>query len=164
MTDASTCTFNCAAVQLHEVLRDRKAKAQSRGTTTAGAILLAKSLEHMRQKFRRDATTVILHDELEMIRRLLNPDCDATSGRREFDRVVNEIPQNLLESTCVAGQLSNTRVDGSDDLDASRIRGGPQSQNRCLQQPPELDGACVESNVARDKTIHIEQSANELSL
>ena len=75
-----------AAVQLDEMLGDRQAEAEPERGARGRCVLLPEALEHVRQERRRDALAVVLHRDLQPVRRSA-----ARESRRDRRSVENLI-------------------------------------------------------------------------
>src|ERR1700753_463896 len=79
-----------------------KAQTQSAVATGGGGVRLAKSLKHVRQKFRSDAFTGIDHGDLRDAVYSLQDYDDLPAFRSELDGVGEQVPQTLLNSARIA--------------------------------------------------------------
>jgi hypothetical protein len=90
-------------VKLHEVPDDGEAEAEAAVLSTRRAVRLPEALEHVREKPRVDARAVVLHANLDLVATVVRQGhLDETSGPREFDRVGDEVPDDLLQALRIA--------------------------------------------------------------
>jgi hypothetical protein len=60
------------------------------------AIRLPKHLKHMRQKTRIDSLSCILNNKRRVITLVEQGNLDATTGRRKFHGIIQNVPRYLL--------------------------------------------------------------------
>jgi hypothetical protein len=91
-----------AAVELHQVLDDGETETETTVHPGDGGVGLTESLEHVRQKLPRDPLAVVFDRDVNVRVLALQPHVHATALRREFHRVRQEVPADLLEAIGVA--------------------------------------------------------------
>src|SRR6516164_8061921 len=91
-------------MELHELPRDREAETNPLILARRRRICLREALEEMRDEAALDADTGVTHFEHTVAVALHGRDRHAAATRREFDRVRQQIPHNLLEASRLAGE------------------------------------------------------------
>lgn len=102
LTLAGTLSADDPAMQLDKVLRDRQTQSESKRSAGRRRILLAKPIEHVRQKRRSNALPVILHGDSQSVSGCQQVKLDPARLLRELDSIVHEIPQHLLQPSGIA--------------------------------------------------------------
>jgi len=101
-------------VRKHNVLGDRKSETGSGGPSRA--VALVETLEKPRQLVVVNADTRIDHLDLEQVVVFRRADSDRPAGRRELDRVLDEIDEHLLDPGIIDGRgvrrIGCVRFDG----------------------------------------------------
>src|SRR5215212_9949393 len=92
-----------AAVHLHDVPDDGEAQTQSSRPSRRARLGLPKALEHVRKKVRPDPDAGIAHEDLDVRVHAFDAYLHPPVLGREFDGVRDEIPDDLLQSTWIAG-------------------------------------------------------------
>src|SRR5215470_19822235 len=77
-----------------------------------GGICLFKSVENIRQEIRWNSFAGINNADLDSRVYPLQQDLNASSFRGKLDRVVEQIPENLLQSIWITGKRSVQRING----------------------------------------------------
>ena len=95
-----------AAVHLDDVADDGEAQPETAGLSRRASVGLAKALEHMRQEIRPDADARVADDDLDVRVHAFEAHLHAAVLRRELHRVRHEIPDDLLQTTWIAGHGS----------------------------------------------------------
>src|SRR5438067_11359878 len=103
--------FDRAPVQFDDLLRDGEAEAEARRRARRRRILLPETLEDVRQKGRRYSLPGVLNRHPQLTLAAVHVDFHAAAVRRELDRVVHEVPHNLLKAARIADDLSAARLD-----------------------------------------------------
>ena len=102
--DDESCPFsesfalgaNLAVMQLDDVSRDRQSESQA--ASLRRSLGLTQSLEHMRQKRRIDSFAVIADSDARVTIDAIELQIDPSAGRRELDRVREDVADHLLHS------------------------------------------------------------------
>jgi hypothetical protein len=89
-------------VELHQLLDDGQPESEPALRTPRRGVLLAESLEHVRQEVERDALSGVAHPNLQGITDPSDPGLDPPAARRELDCVRQHVPQDLLQPVRVA--------------------------------------------------------------
>ena len=102
------------------------------------------------------------------VRTALPPWCSSVTvisaaGRRELDRVDDQVPDHLLEPIGIA-QHRPRRVQGGVERDALRVRGGAQRVEGVLDQRRQVRRAQLEPQLAGDDPRHVEDVGDQLLL
>jgi len=74
-------------------------------------ICLAETLENMWKKFRLDADSGVLDDDLHVGVDSLENHLDTAPGRGEFHRIAEQVPQDLLQPVGVAPHQADTGIE-----------------------------------------------------
>src|ERR1043165_8298129 len=92
-----------------------------------GAVGLTKTIEHVRQKRRLNPDTCINHFKGRL--RSVEPcsDADLPAWIGEFDRIRNEVPRDLLQSTGLSHHSKTCRPQRHIQLDVTRGSRGTHS-------------------------------------
>src|SRR5580700_10621798 len=98
-------------MELDELSRQRESEAGTFLFLGIVAAYLAELLKHRRLVLRRDADARITHRDDELIRVAARAHVDPAAVRREFDRVGQQVDQDLLEFALVGGNLAELCID-----------------------------------------------------
>ena len=102
-----------------------------------------KRLEHELPLFRRNARSVVEHVDARERAGVRDPHADAAAGRRELDRVRDEIVDRDTQLARIAGHLDRLRV----ELDVERLALDldPVLCDRALDEPARIERYPVET-------------------
>src|SRR5215213_2189546 len=81
---------------------DRESEPEPAMSARSRAIRLAKALEDMRQKLRRDARPRVAHLDLHVSFILADTNTDRSSDRRELRSIRQQVPHDLLQTIDIA--------------------------------------------------------------
>src|SRR5437879_13797852 len=85
-------------VQLHQVPHDREPEPQASVAPAYRAVLLPEAVKYMRQELGLDALTVVADADLDLTVAAGEADLDLSIGRRELDRVRQQVAHHLLQA------------------------------------------------------------------
>src|SRR5262245_49962872 len=97
-------------MKFSEVAGNRQTESQPAVSTGQRRIPLAEPLEHVRQKLFCDPFSIVFHRNRSVVSVASDANPDATSLGCEFDRVREEIPQDLLQPTWIPHNEPDTRI------------------------------------------------------
>ena len=89
---------------IHSPFDETQSQTSAVGAIGAGGIGAIKPFKNVRNSFWRDPYTVVCEVENRVSVNPRNFDLDMPPGRREFDRVIDEIENNALDPCCVASK------------------------------------------------------------
>jgi hypothetical protein len=118
-------------VKLHDLLGNRQAEAA--GLTRRGGVLLTEALEDVRQEGLADPVAVVLHLHLQFPVRAMDVDLDPAALRRELDGVVDQVPENLLQTAGIRNHLVGRLFHRGDQLHALGVGGRLQTLHGGLE-------------------------------
>src|SRR5205823_14367138 len=104
-------------VKFDQVLGDREPDAETKHFSSHGGILLSKPFEHVRKKCSLNTVTRVLDDDVNLVTDLSDAGPYTAPTRGEFNRVVQHIPQYLLDPLRVRENLERLRRFRADTLD-----------------------------------------------
>ena len=151
-------------MRLHDVLDQRQTQPQTARPPRARGVGLLEALEGIRQEGRVDAFTVIVDFELCQPAQSLQPHLDMPVGRRELDRIDQEIPDHLLEPDRVTDGVIDLGIDRQRQVDAVRLGQRSRAVDRRLEQQRQIHRLQGQSQIAVDDPGGIEQVINQLNL
>jgi hypothetical protein len=93
------------------VANDGQAQAETAVLPFAGTVGLPKTVENVRQKFRRDAFAVVGDDDFDVRIDLFEPHLHFPVALGKLYRVREQIPDDLLQAVGVAGNRSGVRIE-----------------------------------------------------
>src|SRR6476660_2047511 len=97
-------------MELDELLGDRQPETEAECCASGRRVLLTEAFEHVRQETRGNALAVVDDGDLNLAVHAADTDLYPALGRRELDRVVNQIPQHLLQAARIAEHAAHTRI------------------------------------------------------
>src|SRR6266550_3871118 len=98
-------------MQFNQLLHERKPNSHASLFSRAAAVCLTKNLKDMRQKLGWDSLPTVLDNQAGLIAFLAQSDFDLTISRREFHRIVKQVPGNLSQTNRVALNYKNLVVE-----------------------------------------------------
>jgi hypothetical protein len=104
------------------VFDDTEAKSQSAVVSGGRRISPAKALENMGKKIGLDTLTGIRNVQLEVRVNSLKDNLHSTAARSEFDRVGQQIPDDLLKPAGIAGNRARFRVNHGNESQPFHLR------------------------------------------
>ncbi len=131
---------NLAAVQLHQFTGDGQAQSEAGVLTGTDHFSLPESLEDMRQKVRADAHTGVDDREFNQFDATYELDLDLATGRGEFERVAEQIAEDLLDTLGVDAHDPDLFVQAQLDRDSSIRRDLP---NGLYGASHRFDQSCI---------------------
>ena len=87
-----------SAMQFDEVSHDGHPESQASSSAGGGGLLLLKAIKHVGKKIGGDAHTGVAHDQFHPGACGTQQDIDPAAGRRELDRVGEQVRRDLLEA------------------------------------------------------------------
>lgn len=112
LSRARTRRVHRAAVEFHQIPDDREAQTEARVRPRRRAVGLAKPVEDMRQEFPTDPLAGIDDADLGGVPEPLDRHRDAAPARGEFDGIGDEVPDDLLSPSRIAGHRPRRRGPG----------------------------------------------------
>ena len=104
------------AVDFDDRLRDGQPQAEPAVAMLAGDVALLEGLENIRQRFGADADAGILDaDEDPILDVVARAHGDAPAGGGEFERVLDQVPKDLLEPRGIGQRMMPRRFEHEDD-------------------------------------------------
>ena len=110
-----------AAVELDELLGNRQPETEAEGCARRRRVLLTEAFEHVGQETRGNALAVVDDGDLNLAVNAADTHLHAALRRSEFDGVVDQIPQYLLQPARIAEHAAHTRIQYRGEDDALRI-------------------------------------------
>ena len=101
---------HCSSMSLDELLDQREADAQSRMCAASSLLLLLEHLKYKRQELRCDALARIANVNHTAIVFSRKRDSDLATGRTEFQRVEQHVPEDLLQAIPVGSHVHGLGV------------------------------------------------------
>src|SRR5262249_23248102 len=98
-------------VQLYDVPHDRKPEPKPAVPSRECAVPLPKPVEDVRQKILANALSRISHADERIRTAAFETDFNRSAVWRELDRVRKQVPNNLLDSACIAQNDSGLFLD-----------------------------------------------------
>jgi hypothetical protein len=153
-------------VKLDQLLHDGEPKAEPAMATRSGAVGLAKAIEDVGQRLRRDAVAGVAHLDLVLPRPIgVHAHADSSAGGREFQRVREQVPQHLLQSRRIAAHDGGALLlELEVERDTLRVGRGSLRTDAERDELGEVDGLHVERDFASDDTAHVDEVGDELRL
>ena len=127
-------------MQLGEVLGNRQAQAEAPRPSGRGRIGLSETVEDVRQELGRNSLAGVGDDNPHALVVGGHGHVDAAAGARELDRVVNQIPENLLDATAIRRDARQVGVTGRGQPDAFRVGGRLERLDRRVDGAPTSSG------------------------
>ena len=112
----------------------------------------------------RDPSTCVRHDDFDVRVFPLHSDVNAAALRREFDRVRQQIPDDLLKTPRVAVQRPRIGIKEHLKPHVLRVRGRPNDVDRRLDDFCRLERRQGKSQLPGNDTVEVEQVFDELNL
>ncbi len=126
------------------------------------AVSLAKSVEDIRQEAGIDAHPGIHDDQLHAVVRRMELDVDASSGRRELQRVPHQVPDHLLQAYFVSAHFWYVLSDRAVQRHAFGACRWPERVDAGAYRRSEIDGAHTQLHPAAGDSWHVNQVLDEL--
>src|SRR5579862_8882062 len=149
-------------MQFDQRLDDRQAYSQPTMTARSRGIRLPEALEHKRQKLGDDADTRVFYYDLNMRIDSLEDDLDPSAARSEFDRVAQQVPENLLQAVRIAAHQADPGVKKGTDADVLALSGSTHGLDGIVDHLMQTDGLYFEVDLAGDDATHVQQIADDL--
>ena len=152
-----------AAVHLHQRLADRQPQAQAAELPRDRAFRLLEGVEDPRQRLRLDADPAVVHLDDHVL--LVRPAADAHAAavRRELDRVLQEVPEDLLEPGRVGlDPVGRGRPQVHAEVQPPGLDVGLADLDRPLDDRAQLDGAAGVSSIF-PRAIRVTSSKSSIS-
>jgi hypothetical protein len=115
----------------------------------------------VRQKRARDASAGIANDDPGFTLDFGHRHVDASVIRCEFDRVVQQVPEHLLQPFRVAEHLDARRRHGGNQLNVLRVRDRFESLNRRQQRAADIDRHHFQVHRSRRQAVHVQQIVDQ---
>ena len=151
-------------MQLDDCLDDRQPQTQAAVGAGRGGVGLAEALEQEGEQIGLDADAGVVDHDLDVRVDALEEDVDGSAFGREFDRVGQEVPHDLLQPRWVARDWPGVRVDDFAKLDLLGVRRGADGIDSEVDDACQVGALHVESNFAGDDAAHVQQVVDELRL
>ena len=151
-------------MEFDELFHDGEAEAEPAVLARGRGVGLAEALEEVREKFGSDAGAVVAHAQDEMLVVALQTDDDLTVWWREFDRVGQEVPGDLLEPGAIAHHFESPRSDVDEDADLFGGGGGLDGVDGGGDDGGKVDALDGEADLAGGDAAHVEKIFDELGL
>src|SRR6476646_4042313 len=132
-------------------------------TSRPGSVLLAETIEDIREEFGRNPLSVVAHADLDVGVDAFENDRDATSLGSKFYRVGEKIPKHLLQP----GRIAGHRLHGVEHLDDAHLFGGSGGKHTAeggFDDGREVDRLNIEPGFAGNDTAHLEQILDDTGL
>ncbi len=142
-------------MRLHGVLRQRQ--PQPRAGAAARPVRLVEPLEDPRQVLRRDPGTRVLDRNFHAVAVRRRAERDAAAGRRELDRVVQEVHHHTFQRRCVAHHRRQRRRHEYRQRQARTLRLWAQALGRGLQNRRQVHRRPHGGQLARLQARQLEQ-------
>ena len=149
-------------VQLDELPNDGKPETESGVTSRRRAIGLAEALEHVWQKVRTDALACIDDPDLHVVFRRFDEDPNTSALRRELDRIREQIPDHLLESSQRHRYASVAARSVVTSLERSWPSTTMEVVERRLRHGDKIDGLRRQVKGSRNDSGHIQQVLDDV--
>src|SRR5262249_29380705 len=152
------------AMQLDQVFDESQAEAEAAVPSGARRVGLVEAFKDIGHEITADAFARVAHADANVWVHALQPHFDATSLRRELDRVGEEVPDDLLQPDGVAGDLANFIGPVSPERDVLRCRGRVDRLSRLRYHRDQVHGADGESELTADDAGSVEQVIDQTPL
>src|SRR5262249_8543620 len=161
--DAGAIGSDAPAVRLYDVSNDRQSQSQARAGTRVGASGLPEPVKDVGQKLGADAPTRVAHLQLRAVPDAFQHDLDLPAFRREFDRVREQIPYDLLQAVGVAEELDLT-IFRQAQVNAFGFGGRAHVGDDAMRRRVQSDGAHLNAPPAGDDARNVEQVFDQARL
>src|SRR5262245_60998856 len=151
-------------MQLDQVFDERQAEAESAVPSGARHVGLAEAGKDIGQEIRADAFARVAHGDANVRVNALQPRFDSTSLRSELDRVGEQVPDHLLQSRGVAGDLADFGGEVSLERDTFGVRRRVDRLNRLLNYRDQINRPDLQPELAADDAGRVEKVINQLRL
>src|SRR5262249_52860002 len=148
---------HAAAVQRDEMPDQRQADPQAALSARASALALAQPVEDERQDLGADASAGIADDDLDVRPDPLQLDLDPSIIRGELDRVLQQVPDDLLQTPGVAAHQEARHFQNWLQANALRLGRVTDRLQRVLDETVQIDGPHGEPHLAADDLGDVEQ-------
>src|SRR5262245_41893875 len=125
-------------MRLDQLFRNGQAEAKAAGAARSRILGLTESVEDVRQEPTVDSDTVIRNTDDEFVLHLLCGDVDPSAGTRKFQRVAEDVQENLLETSDVCMQARG-RNRSTGDIEPLRCRGREDRFDHSLEKRGNVD-------------------------
>src|SRR4030095_8543242 len=105
------------------------------------AVTLTETVEDVREQVRMNPLPGVAHPELDMRGHASQGDLDAPAGPRELNRVGDEMPHDLPQPVRVAVHHGARPLEAHVQVQALRLRAGPERIDDLGRESAQLDGA-----------------------
>ena len=125
---------------------------------------LSETVEDVGQELGRDSLAGVGDDNPHALVVGGHGHVDAAAGARELDRVVNQIPENLLDATAIRRDARQVGVTGRGQPDAFRVGGRLERLDRRVDGGADIERPAFEARRSRRQLVHLEQVFDQLGL
>src|SRR5262249_38823497 len=161
---AGAFRVHAAAVQLDEMPDQRQTDPQAALSARTPALALAQAIEDERQGLGADASAGIADDDLDVRPDPLQLDLDPSIFRGELDRVLQQVPDDLLKTPGVAAHQEARHFENWLNPDALRLGRVTDRLQRVLDEAVQIDRLQGEPHLAADDLGDVEQIVEEPDL
>lgn len=151
-------------MEFDELFYDGEAEAETAVLARGRGIGLAETLEEIRKEFGSHSGAGVAHTQHEVVVVALQAHIDPPMRGREFDRVGQQVPDDLLESGAIAHHLESPRSDVGEDADFFEGGGGMNGVDGSGDDGGEIDALDGEADFAGGDAAHVEEILDELGL
>src|SRR5262249_51304830 len=155
---------DASPVHLDEVTHDGQAQAEAAVNARAAAVRLAEPLEEVGQEIRPDPRSGVLDGQMGPVAVTDQPDVDLAPRRGELDGIGEEVADDLLEPSRVAGHRPGRGVEVRRELHVAGVRGWTHRVHDALDGGRQIDGLQIDRQLAADDARHVEQVRDDLRL
>ena len=155
-----------AAVQLHEVLGNRQPEPQAPRPPRRRRIGLAEAVEHVRQEISRDALAGVLDQDSDTHSSAVADDTSTRPpGTRELHRVVQQVPENLLDAAAIGVNARQRGARASADRRTPLVSAvGLSDSSVAVERRADVERRDLQPDRARGELVHLEQVFDQLRL
>ena len=151
-------------MRLGQVTDEREPEAEATVAARGARVGLPEAFKDIRQKIAGDALPVVLHRQLHRSAGARQAHGDHPAFRGELDRVVDEVPEDLLQPIRVSFDARRRGIQRNVESDALRVGRRANRLDRRLHHRHQVDRAELEPQLARNDPRAIEDVFDELHL
>jgi len=155
---------NRTAVYLDEVSRNSESETQSTMLSSSRAISLSEAFKDVGQELLVDSLAGIRNTDFDRAASLRNLYANTPAAVRKLHRIRQQIPNDLLQPVCVAGNHRGRGVEMSFDPDPLRVSRGTHNVNRILDYRHDFQRVKIEIQITGDDARNVENVVDNLGL
>src|SRR5471032_2245340 len=153
-----------APMQFDQAMHQRQAKTEARGLAVERALGLHKDIEDRRDEFSHHANTVVDHRQQRVIQLSFDRDPDMTAWARVFDRVAQQVGDDLFYPHRVRGDRQHVHWESERDLVLACLEFRAHGLDGATHGLDEIDSPGLENDNAPRDPRHIQQILDQTDL